>query len=114
MAELRSEVRCIRGRSQVGRAAEFDLRLGTAPVLVFQPRGPQPYRFVESGDKTVRVRNREECGALMGNQPMSVDHELVPLGLSSEDGVIIKHQAGFARSRQLLEDQRRGQTADSA
>ena len=45
---------------------------------------------------------------------MTVDVELVALGLTAEDGVIVQHQAGHAGTRAPVENQRRGQAADAA
>ena len=50
----------------------------------------------------------------MRNQPVTIDQELVAFGFAAENRMIVDDQTGFSFTSQLLKDQRRRETADSA
>ena len=50
----------------------------------------------------------------MRHQAVAVDEKLIALGFTAEDRMIVHDQTVLPFARQLLEDQRSGQTADTA
>jgi len=50
----------------------------------------------------------------VGYETVPVHYELVTLGLSTKDRMIIEHEAGRAFARQTLEEQRGRKSADTA
>ena len=83
----------------VRRAADGHNGSRASPGLIREARFSEADGVVEIGEKTSRVRNEIDRGALMCDDGMAVNCEFVLLGFAAEDGMIFEDQAFGAGAR---------------
>jgi hypothetical protein len=69
-----------------------------APGLVRKLPGIDGDGIVKLREKHSGERRKEHGGALVGDHPLSIHHELVAARFTAEDGVIFEYEAGSART----------------
>src|SRR5882762_3696685 len=118
LSELRSKPKSILPSTQprgfVRRPPYRHFRLRTGPFLVRKFRRVQTNRIVETRDKTVRVGNQINRGALMRDQPLPINFKFVLLRFAAKDRMILQDQASFPRPRQSLKKEPSAKSADAA
>src|SRR6266566_1804763 len=111
LAELRSEVESVIHRRVVRRVTERHLGRRSAPRLVVERGAIHGDHLVEAVGVTAFLGDQEDRRALVRGEPLSVDEELVALRFAAEDGVVVDDERPSALV--LLEEDRRGQSADA-
>src|SRR6185369_6259485 len=110
--EPEPEVGASRAEGVVRRLAEGHLGRRAAPALIRERGAVHPDHLVDAGDVASLLRHGEHGRALVGDDALSVDEELVALRLAAEDRMVVEDEHTAALP--LLEEHGRGEPADAA
>src|SRR5438552_7220537 len=98
LAKLRAKIKSVRcwfaSDHVVGSLAQGHLLRGASPFLVLQSRIFQTDRVVKPRQKAMGILHKENRGTLMRHQAVAVNQELITLGFSAKNRMIIQNQAG--------------------
>src|SRR5690349_12082167 len=89
LREARPKPEAVIARAQSGgivrSAADGQFGRSAVPMLVIELRLREPDGVVELGEKTVRILNEVDGGALVRDEALAVDEKFVLLGFAAED-----------------------------
>ena len=108
LAELRSKVEAVVRRFVVGALRQRHL----GACLVFECRSIHADQVIEGVGVSAFLGHEEDRRGLVRDDGVAVDRELVALGFTAEDRVVVEHQAASAALP--LENNGRGEPADPA